>query len=164
MSAPASGASAVMLEPFNHPQSVDLFNGWQRRYAHNLTATAEDLALFQRTLQDHYGVKAEFAAAHDGPFPNVVQGDGESLDAYYARVLAIFRGRGGSDKPENKPPLTLLEVSSVGEWVHRQEATEKENSLLFSEAAARSFINLPVSSLDGVALILTFTKDARNRF
>ncbi|KAG6114593.1 hypothetical protein E4U14_001349 [Claviceps sp. LM454 group G7] len=143
MSAPAFGASAVMLEPFNHPQSVDLFNGWQRRYADNFTATAEDLALFQRTLQDHYGVKAEFAAAHDGPFPNVVQGGGESFDAYYARVLAIFRGRRGSDKPEtsDKPPFTLLEVSSV---FHRQEATEKEKSLLFSEAAARSFINLPV--------------------
>ncbi|KAG5931297.1 hypothetical protein E4U59_000428, partial [Claviceps monticola] len=85
------------------------------------TATAEDLALFRCTLQDHYGVRSEASAAHDGPIPHVAQGDVESLDAYYARVLASFRGRGGRDQPEalDKPPLSLLEVSNVCEWVHR---------------------------------------------
>ncbi|KAG5928843.1 hypothetical protein E4U60_007602, partial [Claviceps pazoutovae] len=130
-------ASAVMTAPFNHPQSVPLFDGsgdfksWSRRLirdyrrangkedphpssmiqaldnaivgdaatfvgsnpllsqiveqADAFTATAEDLALFQCTLQDYYGVKSEASAAHDGPIPHVAQGDGESLDAYYAR-------------------------------------------------------------------------------
>ncbi|KAG5948742.1 hypothetical protein E4U58_002079, partial [Claviceps cyperi] len=84
------------------------------------TATAEDLALFQCTLQDYYGAKSEVAAVHGGPVPYVVQGDRESLDAYHGRVLSIYRARGGRDKPisANQPPLTTLEASSLSDWVY----------------------------------------------
>ncbi|KAG5973615.1 hypothetical protein E4U58_004778 [Claviceps cyperi] len=163
----------VMDTPFNHPPSVDPFNGsgdiknWlkklRRAYrrangnrdvvpsdliqamdsalvgdaatfvgntsllsqivdqADNFAASTEDLARFESTLEDHFGVKPEVGIAYDGPFPNVVQGDGESLDAYHGRVLSVYRARGGRDKPvsPDQPPLTLFEVTGVNEWVHR---------------------------------------------
>ncbi|KAG6232754.1 hypothetical protein E4U26_004267 [Claviceps purpurea] len=67
---------------------------------------------------------------HDGPFPNVEQDDGESLDAYQYRVLSIYRGRGGRDKPvtgqavtPDQPQLTPFEVSTLDSralrWIHR---------------------------------------------
>ncbi|KAG5930757.1 hypothetical protein E4U59_000894, partial [Claviceps monticola] len=89
--------------------------------ADNFAASAEDLALFESTLQDHFKAKEEVGLAQDCPFPNVVQGDGESLDAYHGRVLAVYRARGGRDKPvsPDQPPLTLFEVTSVNEWIHR---------------------------------------------
>ncbi|KAG5957539.1 hypothetical protein E4U58_005899 [Claviceps cyperi] len=74
-------------------------------WADNFTASAEDLALFESTLEDQFGVKAEAGIAYDGPFPNVVQGEGESLDAYHGRVLSAS--------------LTLFEVTGVNKWVHR---------------------------------------------
>ncbi|KAG6106177.1 hypothetical protein E4U13_007547 [Claviceps humidiphila] len=70
--------------------------------ADDLTATVENLVLFESTLQDHFDIKAVVEVArlaHDGLFRNVVQGDGESLDAYHGRFLSIYLGRGGSDKP-----------------------------------------------------------------
>ncbi|KAG6105152.1 hypothetical protein E4U14_005288 [Claviceps sp. LM454 group G7] len=60
----------------------------------DLTATVENLVLFESTLQDHFDIKAVVEVAHDGLFRNVVQGDGELLDAYHGRVLSIYRGRG----------------------------------------------------------------------
>ncbi|KAG6305085.1 hypothetical protein E4U45_000790 [Claviceps purpurea] len=67
--------------------------------ADDFTATQDDLVMFENALRDRFDVDAEVEVAHDGPFPNVVQGDGESLDAYHGRVLAVFRARGGRDKP-----------------------------------------------------------------
>ncbi|KAG5942522.1 hypothetical protein E4U59_001064, partial [Claviceps monticola] len=89
--------------------------------ADNFAASAEDLALFENTFQDHFKAKEEVGVAQDGPFPNIVQGDGETLDAYHGRVLAVYRARGGRDKPvsPDQPPLTLFEVTGVNEWIHR---------------------------------------------
>ncbi|KAG5951743.1 hypothetical protein E4U58_001085, partial [Claviceps cyperi] len=123
------------------------------------TATAEDLALFRCTLQDHYGVKSEVSAAHDGPIPHIVQVDGESLDAYYARVLASFRGRGGRDRPEtlDKPPLSLLEVSNVCEWVHRL-VLGLQDKVLLTEA-----IDQGALSSDSLRSAIHAVKKAVNR-
>ncbi|KAG6111744.1 hypothetical protein E4U14_002282 [Claviceps sp. LM454 group G7] len=54
------------------------------------TATAEDSALFRCTLQDHYGVKSEVAAVHDGPIPHVVHSSPEG----YTEKGQILRGGG----------------------------------------------------------------------
>ncbi|KAG6073064.1 hypothetical protein E4U16_004927 [Claviceps sp. LM84 group G4] len=67
--------------------------------ADDLATTVEDFALFESALQDHFDINAEVEVAHDGPFPNVVRGNGESLDAYHGRVLSIYRERDGGDKP-----------------------------------------------------------------
>ncbi|KAG6027158.1 hypothetical protein E4U40_001687 [Claviceps sp. LM458 group G5] len=57
--------------------------------ADDLTTTVEDFALLESTLQDHFHIKAEVGVADDGPFPNVVRGDGELLDAYHGLVPSI---------------------------------------------------------------------------
>ncbi|KAG5974357.1 hypothetical protein E4U58_003145, partial [Claviceps cyperi] len=123
------------------------------------TATAEDLALFRSTLQDHYGFQSEVSVAHDGPIPHIVQVDGESLDAYYARVLASFRGRGGRDRPEtsDKPPLSLLEVSNVCEWVHRL-VLGLQDKVLLTEA-----IDQGALSSDSLRSAIHAVKKAVNR-
>ncbi|KAG6289059.1 hypothetical protein E4U09_005217 [Claviceps aff. purpurea] len=89
--------------------------------ADDFTATQDDLVMFENALRDRFDVNAEVGVAHDGPFPNVVQGDSELLDAYHGRVLAVFRARGGRDKPisPDQPQLTLFEVTGVNEWIHR---------------------------------------------
>ncbi|KAG5912645.1 hypothetical protein E4U61_000275, partial [Claviceps capensis] len=89
--------------------------------ADDCTATQDDLVTFENALRDRFDVKTEVGSAYDDPFPNVVQGDGESLDAYHGRVLSVFRARGGRDKPvsPDQPPLTLFEVTGVNEWIHR---------------------------------------------
>ncbi|KAG6282168.1 hypothetical protein E4U48_005083 [Claviceps purpurea] len=89
--------------------------------ADDFTATQDDLVVFENALRDRFDVGAEVGVAHDGPFLNVAQGDGESLDAYHGRVLAAFRARGGRDKPvsSDQPPLTLYEATGVNEWIHR---------------------------------------------
>ncbi|KAG6044570.1 hypothetical protein E4U33_001510 [Claviceps sp. LM78 group G4] len=89
--------------------------------AEDYTATQDDLVMFENAFRDRFDADAEVGVAHDGPFPNISQGNGESLFAYYGRVLAIYRARGGRDKPASRdqPPLTALEVSSISDWVYR---------------------------------------------
>ncbi|KAG6178200.1 hypothetical protein E4U27_003897 [Claviceps purpurea] len=84
-----------------------------------------------RALRDRFDVDAEVEVAHDGPFLNVAQGDGESLEAYHGRVLSIYRARGGRDKPvfADQPALTALEVSSISEWVYRFVLGLRDESL-----------------------------------
>ncbi|KAG6305809.1 hypothetical protein E4U45_008308 [Claviceps purpurea] len=82
---------------------------------------------------------------HDGPFPNVEQDDGESLDAYQYRVLSIrYRGRGGRDKPvtgqavtPDQPQLTVgtpFEVSTLDSraliWIHRLVLVLQDKALM----------------------------------
>ncbi|KAG6113454.1 hypothetical protein E4U13_003772 [Claviceps humidiphila] len=49
--------------------------------ADDFTATPDDLVLFENALRDRFDVDAEVGVAHGGPFPNIEQGEGESLDA-----------------------------------------------------------------------------------
>ncbi|KAG6240204.1 hypothetical protein E4U23_007581 [Claviceps purpurea] len=102
--------------------------------ADDFTATQDDLVMFEnalRALRDRFDVDAEVEVAHDGPFLNVAQGDGESLEAYHGRVLSIYRARGGRDKPvfADQPALTALEVSSISEWVYRFVLGLRDESL-----------------------------------
>ncbi|KAG6282051.1 hypothetical protein E4U09_000809 [Claviceps aff. purpurea] len=103
--------------------------------ADDFTATADDLVLFESGLRDRFNVDAEVGIGHDGPFPNIAQGEGESLDAYQGRVLSIYRARGGRDKPvtSDQPQLTPLEISSISEWVHRLVLGLRDGALM-SEA------------------------------
>ncbi|KAG6124471.1 hypothetical protein E4U38_008491 [Claviceps purpurea] len=89
--------------------------------ADDFTATSDDLVLFENALRDRFDVEPEVGIGHEGPFPNIEQGEGESLDTYHGRVLLIYRARGGRDKPvtPGQPQLTPLEVSSISEWIHR---------------------------------------------
>ncbi|KAG6131820.1 hypothetical protein E4U38_003691 [Claviceps purpurea] len=99
--------------------------------ADDFTATQDDLVMFENALRDRFDVGAEVGVARDGPFLNVAQGDGESLDAYHGRVLAFFRARGGRDKPvsPDQPQLTLFEVTGVNKLIHRFVLGLRDKSL-----------------------------------
>ncbi|KAG6045839.1 hypothetical protein E4U39_001915 [Claviceps sp. Clav50 group G5] len=89
--------------------------------ADDLTTTVEDFALLESTLQDHFHIKPEVGIAHDGPFPNVVRGDGESLDAYH--------GRGCRSTAEETEGTSLSPLSRLGQpCLHRWKSRPLMNA------------------------------------
>ncbi|KAG6282251.1 hypothetical protein E4U09_000729, partial [Claviceps aff. purpurea] len=123
------------VEPSFHIQAIDdalegeavafLWSSPQLRLvverADAYSASSGDLLELEDALKERFAVSYENAQTLASASAEIAQNDGESLDSYLCRVLALLRRAGGRDKPlgANQEPLTQLEAFNLDEFIQR---------------------------------------------
>ncbi|KAG6070441.1 hypothetical protein E4U15_008004, partial [Claviceps sp. LM218 group G6] len=85
------------------------------------SASSGDLLALEDALKERFAVSYENAQTLVSASVEIAQNDGESLDSYLCRVLALLRRAGGRDKPlgANQEPLTQLEAFNLDGFIQR---------------------------------------------
>ncbi|KAG5968421.1 hypothetical protein E4U56_000368 [Claviceps arundinis] len=86
-----------------------------------LSASSGDFLALEDALKERFAVSYKTAQTFASASAEIAQNDGESLDSYLCRVLALLRRAGGRDKPlgDNQEPLTQLKAFNLDGFIQR---------------------------------------------